>query len=183
MHTCIYWLFLLLFLLVLFVLLLSCILILVIAVTSYTYIHMHLFMYLFIYLFTNLFKYVLMYLFVSVFICLFAHTHIKSPEHSEFSNPTAAFPNSPLQRCQAASEHGSREILQSRRTAPLRGWQTKAWRGMALQGPKRPHKHKDPTNHDLWYHPSCWALKPECDILMFMWSLGPLPSTSKVSPK
>ena len=23
--------------------------------------------------------------------------------------------------------------------------------GPCLQGPKRPHKHKDPTNHEFWY--------------------------------
>ena len=39
------------------------------------------------------------------------------------------------------------------------------------QGPKRPHKHKDPTNHGFWNPRLSWA---ECRILVFMWSLGPL---------
>ena len=34
-------------------------------------------------------------------------------------------------------------------------------------GPKKPSKHKDPTNHDFWY-------PPECEILMFLWVFGPI---------
>ena len=38
-------------------------------------------------------------------------------------------------------------------------------------GPKRPRAHKDPANHAFWNPP---RIGPECKILMFMRSLGPL---------
>ena len=42
------------------------------------------------------------------------------------------------------------------------------------KGPKRPRKHKDPTNHDWWY-PLILGLGTRiCEILMFAWSLVPL---------
>ena len=37
---------------------------------------------------------------------------------------------------------------------------------LRIIGPNRPQKHKDPTDHGLWY--------PLCKVLMFMWSFGPL---------
>ena len=41
------------------------------------------------------------------------------------------------------------------------------------EGTKGTCKHKRPTRHLFWYPPSFWALEPECEILMFMWSCGP----------
>ena len=44
----------------------------------------------------------------------------------------------------------------------------------ALWGPKRPQNHKDLAQHDFWYPPSIGPLEPEGEILMILWSLGPL---------
>ena len=55
-----------------------------------------------------------------------------------------------------------------------------AMQRLGKQGPKRPHKHKDPTNDDFWY-PLYWVLEPKCAILMFMWSLGPQQGLASVA--
>ena len=43
---------------------------------------------------------------------------------------------------------------------------------------QRPLKHKDPTYHGFLVSPLHGASGPECGILMFMWSLGPLSTES-----
>ena len=41
------------------------------------------------------------------------------------------------------------------------------------RGPKGPHKHHDPPDHDFW-NPSDGALEPGHSIALFMWPFGPL---------
>ena len=44
--------------------------------------------------------------------------------------------------------------------------------------PKK-HIHRDPTKQYFWY-PLYWALEPECEMPMFMWSSGPLIGSCKL---
>ena len=46
--------------------------------------------------------------------------------------------------------------------------------GTRITAPKGHIQHEDPTNHAFWNSPLSWALEPECRILMFTRSLGPL---------
>ena len=67
-----------------------------------------------------------------------------------------------------------RALLLTIRNANREPEQRPLQRGLIYRGTKD-HicKDKDPTRHDFRY-PLYWALEPECQILMFMWSFWPL---------